>query len=614
MTLVDPLWHRCSAELIAKILGELSFERLLEPELTGNEGQTGDEGQVSDEYQVRLPGATYLFRAGRTSFDGWRVRPDSVRRTATGILGDEVLAPAHDVGQLMADLDLDRDTGRSTTAGLLAEITATLAADVAMARSARPAAELAELGHAELEGHLTGHPWIVANKGRLGFSTDDLARYAPEARTPLRLPWIAVHRGLAEFRGTPELSEQGVLAHELALETMSSFRGELRARGADPGAYVWLPVHPWQLDHVVRTLWAPELATGRIVELGEGPDRYLPTQAIRTMSNIDSTGRYQVKLPLRILNTCVYRGIPPHCTQGAPVVTQWLRGLWDADARLAELGTVLLGEIASVTVPHPVLSRLEQVPYHWLETLGCIWREPLDPLLRTGERAVSLAALLHVDPDGRPLVSEYIARGGGDAPGWLAALLAALLRPLLHVLYTYGITVNPHGENVLVLLGPDGLPTRVALKDLIDDINLSVEPVPERGPEPDWHEQLLPRKPWLVLRQYLVDALLVGVLRPLAVLLAEHHDIPETQLWGRVRGEVEAHRQRHPDLAERITAGDLLGPTFGRYPLNTMRLQWGYGDLAVRPATFSRGTLPNPLHGVQPLFTRFGPAVFNSCE
>jgi siderophore synthetase component len=594
MSVADPLWRRCAAELTAKILGELSFEQLLEPK----------PGATQDEYRVQLPAATYLFRASRTGFDGWRAQPGSVRRSATGILGDDVETPTEDVAQLVADVGrlLDADAaGGATTAGLLAEITSTLAADVAMARSARPAAELAELGHAELEGHLTGHPWIVANKGRLGFSAADLARYAPEARIPLRLPWLAVHRGLAEFRGTPALSERGVVAHELPAQTAVAFQDELRGRGADPGAYVWLPVHPWQLDHVVRTMWAPELAGGRIVELGEGPDRYLPTQAIRTMSNIDSPARHQVKLPLRIFNTSVYRGIPPHCTQGAPVITQWLRGLWDADATLDRLGTVLLGEVAAVTVAHPVLAAVPQVPYHWLETLGCIWREPLDPVLRSGERAVPLAAVLHVDPAGHPLVSEYVARSGGDAERWVAALLAVLLRPLLHVLYTYGITVNPHGENVLIVLGEDGLPTRVAIKDLIDDVNLSVEPVPERGPEPDSYDQVLPRKPWHVLRQYLVDALLVGVLRPLAVLLTEHHGIAEEQLWGRVRGEVEAYRRDHPALADRIAAGDLLGPTFGRYPLNAMRLQWGYGDLAVRPPTFSRGTLPNPLHTAPPI-------------
>ena len=87
----------------------------------------------------------------------------------------------------------------------------------------------------------------------------------------------------------------------------------------DPDAYVWLPCHPWQLDHVVRTQWARELATGEIVVLGESPDEYLPTQSIRTVVNLSRPDRYQVKLPLKILNTSVYRGIPEHCTLAAPM-------------------------------------------------------------------------------------------------------------------------------------------------------------------------------------------------------------------------------------------------------------------------------------------------------
>jgi siderophore synthetase component len=577
-------WTSRSRALLAKAIGELCFEELLRPEPAG-------EG-----YLLRLAGAAYTFTARRTAFGGLAVDPHSVRRGSTGILGDDVTEPAQDVGQFLVDACRSLGLEPATTANMLAEATATLAADVTMACSARPVAELADLGHAELEGHLTGHPWLIANKGRLGFSSADLAAYAPEARTPVRLPWLAVHRGLAEFRGTPELSERVVVTRELDAPTVAGFADALRGRGHDPDAYVWLPVHPWQLDHVVRTLWAPELATGRIVELGEAPDRYLPTQAIRTMSNLDSPDRYQVKLPLRMLNTSVYRGIPPHCTLAAPMTTQWLRGIWSADKRLAGWGTGLLGEVASVTVRHPQLARVDGVPYQWLETLGCIWREPLSA--GAGEHAWALAAVLHVDAYGRPLVSEYVRRAGGDAEAWLAALLRALLRPLLHVLYTYGITVNPHGENVLIVTGPDGMPARAVIKDLVDDVNVSVEPVPQRGPEPDSHDRVLPRKPWPVLRQYLVDALLVGVFRPLADLLAEHHGIGPERFWGRVRGEIEAYRDRFPEVADRMAAGDLLGPTLGRYPLNGYRLLTGYGDLAQRPPVPARGELPNVLHDV----------------
>ncbi|SHG13775.1 IucA/IucC family protein [Streptoalloteichus hindustanus] len=584
-------WREASRALLAKAIGELSFEAMLDPEPLGQ-----------DRYALRLPRATYTFRARRTAFGGWLVEPGSARRSAAGILGDDVGQAAEDVQQFLVDAAPTVGVAPVTLAGYLNEVTATLTADVAAAATALPAGELAELGHAELEGHLTGHPWLVANKGRVGFSAADLAAYAPESRRPLRLPWLAVHRGLAEFRGTPELSERGVRERELDAATTEAFRKALRGRGLDPDAYVWLPAHPWQVDHVVRTLWAPELAAGRIVELGEAPDRYLPTQSVRTMSNVDDPSRFQVKLPLRVLNTAVWRGIPPHCTLAAPVVTQWLKGIWRADKAIAEWGTVLLGEVASVTVRHPQLSTVEGVPYTWLETLGCIWREPVEPELAPDERAWPLAAVLHVDPAGRPLVGEYVARAGGDAEAWFGALLRALLRPLLHVLYRYGITVNPHGENVLVIVGGDGLPRRAVLKDLVDDVNVSAEPVAERGPEPDSHDRVLPRKPWRVLRQYLVDALLVGVFRPLAVLLADHHGLREERLWGLVRGEVESYRRRHPDLAGRMAEGDLLSPTFARYPLNGDRLvQTGYTELAHRHAIAPRGEVPNPLHTVAAL-------------
>ncbi|WP_422647371.1 IucA/IucC family protein [Actinoalloteichus caeruleus] len=584
-------WSRASRALLAKLIGELSFEDLLRP-----------ARQEDGDHLLELPTATYLFSADRTDFGGWSVCPGSIRRRATGLLGDRLTQPAEDVQQFLLDVAPVIGMPPATLANYLSELTATLTADVELATTALPARTLATLGHAEVEGHLTGHPWLVANKGRVGFAASDLAAYAPEARTPLRLPWLAVQRGLAEFRGTPDLSEDGVVASELDQDTRERFASVLRDAGLVPGTHVWFPVHPWQLDHVVRTLWAPELATGRIVELGTAPDRYLPTQSIRTMSNVDRPDRLQVKLPLRILNTAVWRGIPPHCTVAAPAVTRWLRGLWAADERFAGWGATLLGEVASVTVRHPRLSAAGEVPYTWLETLGCVWREPVDPLLGPDQGCWPLAAVLHVDPHGGDLVGAYLEAGDHDVDAWVAALLRVLLRPLLHLLYRYGITVNPHGENVLITTDARGLPTGAVLKDLIDDVNVSLDAVPERGPEPDSHDRVLPRKPWPVLRQYLVDALLVGVLRPLAVLLEERHGLARPRLWGRVRGEIDAYRRRFPELADRIEAGSLTVPEFPRYPLNGDRLvQTGYAELPYRHAIRPRGAVPSPLRDVPPL-------------
>ncbi|MFG1908323.1 IucA/IucC family protein [Kribbella sp. NPDC048928] len=567
-------WERCSSELLAKLISQFCAEGLLVP----------------DENRLDLGAVSYVFEAERGGFGTWQVDPASVRRTTAGILGNDESEVATDPIQFFVDAADVLGVDGSTAAGYVAELTSTLVADVRMASSALPATDLLELHHSRLEGHLTGHPLLVANKGRLGFSAADSERYAPEARTPLHLVWLAVRRGLAEFRGTPDLSEHAVIERELDPATVQEFRALLD----DPDAYVWLPCHPWQLDHVIRTEWARELARGEIVVLGESPDEYLPTQSIRTMVNVSRTDRYQVKLPLKILNTSVYRGIPEHCTLAAPMITQWLRGLWSRDEVFSRLGTELLGEVASVTVPHPQLSTHPGIPYQWTETLGCIWRDPLDPRLRDGETVWPLAAVLHPG-----FTEAAIARGGSDPQTWLSALLATLLRPLLHLLHHYGITVNPHGENLAVICTPEGLPARLVIKDLVDDINLSTTPIVARGPEPDSHTRVLPRKPWPILRQYVVDALLLGVLNPLSA----QNLIPEPTFWSLTAGEVHHYTEQHPEYTDRLKATALTAPTFLRYPLNGYRLTLGYTDLDTRPPIPVTGTIPNPLNSVTPVYS-----------
>ncbi|MEU0096829.1 IucA/IucC family protein [Kribbella sp. NPDC006257] len=569
-------WPSKSSELLAKLISQLCTEELLRP--------------VDD--RLELGGVTYTFAYSRGSFGSYRVVPGSVRRTTSGILGNDESEVCDDPVQFLVDAASLLNLPGSTVAGYVAELSSTLAADVRMGSSAVSNASLLELHHTGLEGHLTGHPLLVANKGRLGFSAADSALYTPEARTPLRLVWLAVRRGLAEFRGTPSLSEHAVVGQELG-----SSLEEFRSRLDDPDAYVWLPCHPWQLDHVVRTQWARELASGEIVVLGEGPDEYLPTQSIRTMVNVSSLERYQVKLPLKILNTSVYRGIPEHCTLAAPLVTQWLRGLWDRDEVLGRLGTELLGEVASVTVRHPQLSFSPGVPYQWTETLGCIWRESVEPRLQPGESVWPLAAVLHRDVAGEPLVAALI--GESDASTWVGDLLSALMRPLLHLMHHYGITVNPHGENLAVICGPDGRPARIVVKDLVDDINVSTDPIPARGIEPDSHHRVLPRKPWHILRQYLVDALFLGVLGPLDAILTDASLLPPGHLWSQLRGEIELYTETFPQYADRLAGTALLGETFARYPLNGYRLTSGYADLDTRPPVPVTGRMPNPLWGIE---------------
>ncbi len=138
-----------------------------------------------------------------------------------------------------------------------------------------------DLDYAEIEGELDGHPWIVANKGRLGFDYGDYHDYAPERAQPLRPLWLAARKPWASYQAVDGLDHDRLLDGELDRSTRDAFTAKLRARSDDPGAYAWLPVHPWQWANVVLPLFAAELAAGDLVVLGGAADEYLPQQSVR---------------------------------------------------------------------------------------------------------------------------------------------------------------------------------------------------------------------------------------------------------------------------------------------------------------------------------------------
>ena len=198
----------------------------------------------------------YRFRAARRLFDGWRVEEGSVvRRDGHGE------APATDPVRLLLDLRTTAGVGAATAAHLVKELRATQVADCHLATWGVTAAGLLELDHHQIEGEMGGHPWIAPNKGRLGFGYADYLRYAPERRAPVRLHWLAARAGVASYQAVPGLPHDRLLAGELDPATAGGFTATLAATGADPGDYLWFPVHDWQWEQwscpCSRPAWPP---------------------------------------------------------------------------------------------------------------------------------------------------------------------------------------------------------------------------------------------------------------------------------------------------------------------------------------------------------------------
>ncbi|GAA0951433.1 IucA/IucC family protein [Nonomuraea longicatena] len=587
-------WLLAGRRLLTKAVEEFAYEELLSPEPDPQAGP--------DAYRLEFgDGARWRFRAARGTFGTWRVLDGTLRREPA--LSPALSPAGSHAGPSDADgperllLDARAALGWDgpTTAEVLRELTATRRAEAELIARALTAAELADLDHLELEAHQDGHPCMLLNKGRLGFSASDAAAYAPEAAGAVRVVWAAVHTSLAEYSGVPGLDATTLLAEELDEETRRRFADRLE----DPSAYVWLPVHPFHWDEAVEPLFAPYLADGRIVRLGEAPDRYRPLQSVRTLANLDRPGRRNVKLPLAVRNTLVWRGLSTEPTRAAPDVSAWLREIRDGDPYLRdELRFHPLGEVAAVAVRHPLYESVGDAPYRYHELLGAVWREPLTGLLRDGERARTMAALLKVGSDGRALVSELVARSGLGAREWIAAFLAALLPGLLHYLYRYGVAFCPHGENTVVLYDAGERPVGIAVKDFAEDVNLLPEALPEYAGLSARADAVLLRWPPGELAHSLLSAVFAGHFRFFAPLADAHLGLPEEEFWSLVRAEIERYHARFPELAGRFAAFGLLAPEFDRVALNREQLLGGaFHDRAERDEGFDvvHGTVPNPL-------------------
>ncbi|UGY92425.1 IucA/IucC family protein [Streptomyces gobiensis] len=589
-------WAEAGRRLLVKAIEEFAYEELLTPV---------PEPHTDDAYRLDFSDTVHwTFRATRGTFGTWRLIDGTLRRHPAPTEG----APGPERFLLDARTVLGWDG--PTTAEALRELSATQRVDAEALARALPAADLADLDHLDLEAHQDGHPCMLLNKGRLGFSAADSAAYAPETATAVHLIWAAVHTSLARYSGVPGLDADTLLAEELDTDTRKQFTAALEEACAEgegghtPADFTWLPVHPFHWDEAVETLFAAYLADGRIVRLGEGPDRYRPLQSIRTLANIDHPHRRNVKVPLLIRNTLVWRGLSTEPTHAAPDVSAWLHTLRDADPYLRdELRFHPLGEVAAVAVSHPLYEAVDDAPYRYHELLGAVWREPVAAQLHDGEQARTMAALLKVGSDGRALVTELIERSGRTPHDWLGRFLGTLLPGLLHHLYRYGVAFCPHGENTVILYDADDTPVGIAVKDFAEDVNLLPGDHPEYAGLSERANKILLRWPAHELAHSLLSAVFAGHFRFFAPLLDEHLSIPEAEFWAMVRTEIERYHTRFPELADRFPAFGLLAPEFDRVALNREQLLGGgFHDRAERDEGFDvvHGRIRNPLATATP--------------
>ncbi|AZN63882.1 IucA/IucC family protein [Acinetobacter johnsonii] len=573
-------WRLAGQRLIEMAIAEFLYEEIIQvTHLKDN------------RYQLTLDDQTYTFKAQNYLLGHWQIEEGSVRELSTA----EDL-PAWNLHTFIRAFSNQTEVKPFTKAYLIKEMNNTWLAEAHLFDESRLSSEavLTALHH-EIEGMLRGHPWLIMSKGRMGFGYDDYLSAAPELSPTVKVLWLAVHRDLAEFRSTEELQAGRLYQCELDAEELENFEQQLDALGRSSLDYFLIPVHAWQWHQWLVPTYANEIVDQRIIELGVGQDDYVPMQSIRTLCNISQPERHYVKLPVSIFNTAVYRGLPSKRNLAAPAVTAWLKQIQSQDSDLKQSGVAFLGEVATLTIHQPCFDQIDGAPYQFKELFGCLWRESVDPVIGTGEQALSQAALLHRDINGQSILAVLIQASGLSPLQWLKRFAEVSVTPLLICLYKYGLAFSPHGENTM-LIHANGVPQKMVLKDFIDDINLVDEDFPELASLPI-EGQILLRHPAHELSHFIFTGLFMVHYRYICnVFLQDYPEHSEVDFWQTISSVIEAFHQSHPELAERIEKFAMFRAEFEKICLNRVRLfTTSYNDEAERPVPVFLDPIANPV-------------------
>ena len=573
-------WRLAGQRLIEMAIAEFLYEEIIQvTHLKDN------------RYQLTLDDQTYTFKAQNYLLGHWQIEEGSVRELS--VVED---LPAWNLHTFIRAFSNQTEVKPFTKAYLIKEMNNTWLAEAHLFDESRLSSEAAlTASHHEIEGMLRGHPWLIMSKGRMGFGYDDYLSAAPELSPTVKVLWLAVHRDLAEFRSTKEWQAGRLYQHELSAEELANFEQKLHERGCSCRDYFLIPVHAWQWHQWLVPTYANEIVDQRIIELGVGQDDYVPMQSIRTLCNISQPERHYVKLPVSIFNTAVYRGLPSKRNLAAPAVTAWLKQIQTQDPDLKQSGVTFLGEVATLTIHQPCFDQIEGAPYQFKELFGCLWRESVDPVIGTGEQALSQAALLHRDINGQSILAVLIQASGLSPLQWLKRFAEVSVTPLLICLYKYGLAFSPHGENTM-LIHANGVPQKMVLKDFIDDINLVDEDFPELASLPI-EGQILLRHPAHELSHFIFTGLFMVHYRYICnVFLQDYPEHSEVEFWQTISSVIDAFHQAHPELAERIEKFAIFRAEFEKICLNRVRLfTTSYNDEAERPVPVFLDPIANPV-------------------
>jgi len=392
-------------------------------------------------------------------------------------------------------------------------------------------------------GSLEGHPYYPTWKSRPGLSDAEVEQLSPEfnAQVPLRI--AALRADMAKSESMPHVTSYHRWFASNFPAQWAQWTAALNAKGLDENQWLPLPIHAWHLQAYVLKTFAAEIEAGILIT--EGPDlQTLPTMSYRTMMPVLDETAPLIKLPIAVWMTSELRSLQAKSIHMGPristVITKILAAENGFDQRLEifpeEIGVRYRNAITQDDAPGRHLS--------------VVYRASRAAFERSDDcLPITVASLFTRLPGGRPLFTDLIERDGvrAEAQGvedWFRQYAAVVTRPVVAIYLMYGIGLEAHQQNTMVLFAPDGKARSLLIRDfgdgrtyapLLEERGYTLQPHVQPGILPTvFVEDIEP------VRMFVLDAAFLTHLHEIALWLTREYGLDDTRLWRVLREETEA--------------------------------------------------------------------------
>ncbi|NWQ44388.1 hypothetical protein MLOOGBEN_27245 [Bacillus sp. EB106-08-02-XG196] len=448
-----------------------------------------------------------------------------------------------------------------------------------------------------------GHPLHPGAKTKFGLGVADVIRYSPEWGATPDVAFIAVDK---EYCQTTSIDEHTVTTRlNQEYEGLQSFVGKtLHKQGLDPNQFELIPVHPWQFDHTLYTMYKEEIEQKRIVPIS---DFRIPTQSLvsfRSLAPIQNRGqrKHHIKTAVNLQTTSAIRTVSPNSVENGPILSKIVASIQEKEKNFGGSFVVLQERAGIYFRPiNPALS--EEDRWTLQANLASILRENPENHVKNEEEIPMVAAALLADSpiSGKLIAVELIEELAGHhglsdlaeaAALFILRYAQASIPGFLTLMVRYGISLEGHMQNSVSVFR-NGELVRILIRDFG-----GVRILPERLKKQGFQAEFYPGSSTVTekvdqLRNIISYSVMQNHFAELITCIVRALGINEENLWKPVHAVCKAifeDLKKDPYIGEQAKADEqaFFHPMISLKALTTMRLR---GDITA----YSFMKVPNPM-------------------